>query len=291
MTTPFPKPTIRTTSTGFLLGRRLRHKLSISVPTTEAVAATVQSMVVELLLLLPQRAKTDEVEVEFFGPAGVLKYVYEVFRAATEDKPVLQKWLLEEVPRCSLAFEDPETGWLRAFEYCTKDGQRMQLHMEPSSDSEFDQPAPTLSSTGQPPPLVTQDEDPEFVAATEEARRRLPEFLRLLKSPQAGVTVRVPYHHHGVRELYDAALVSQKGDVIHVEIALDDAAEPIRATYNLAQIEDWTVLHANGQRTGGFTTRVMLRRARAQYQNLPPQLQALEQSFSEMMDAERYGPK
>ncbi len=253
-------------------------------------AEAVQSMVGELLSLLPQQAKTDEVEVEFLGPADALKYAYEVFRAATENQPLLQRWLLEDVPQYSLAFEDPETGWQRAFEYSTKDGQRMQLHMEPSSDSGFDQSAPTLSSTGEPPPLVTRDDDPEFIAATEEARRRLPEFLQLLKASQAGVTVRVPYHRHGVRELLEAALVAKKGDDLQVEILLDDAP-PIRTTCKLAEIEDWTVLHANGQRTGGFTTRVMLRKAHEHYETLPPQLQSLEQSFSEMMDAERYGPK
>ncbi|MCW5554225.1 MAG: hypothetical protein KIS67_18960 [Verrucomicrobiae bacterium] len=290
MTTPILKPTVQTISAGFLR-RRLHHKLSISVPTTDEASASVQSMVVELVLLLPQRAKTDEIEVEFLGPTDVLKYVYELFRSATESQPPLQKWLLEEVPHFSLALEDPETGWLRAFEYCTKDGQRVHFHTEPSSDSEFTQTEPTRSATGEPAPLVIPDNDPEFIAATEEARRRLPEFLELLKSPQAGVTVRVPYYHDGVREMHDAALVGKKGDELLVEIAQDRADQPMRATYKLSEIEDWTVLHANGQRTGGFTTRVMLKNARKHYQKLPAQLEELERSFSEMLDAERYGPK
>ncbi len=291
MTTTPLKPTIQTTSTGFLLGRRLHHKLSISVPTTDKTSTAVQAMIVELVRLLPQRAKTDEVEVEFLGPTDVLKYVYELIRSGTENQPVLQQWLLEEVPRYSLALEDPETGWLRAFECCTKEGQRMQLHMEPSSDSDFAQAEPTQSTTGEPAPLVIPDDDPEFIAAIEEARRRLPEFLKLLKSPQAGVTVRVPYYHDGVREVHDAALVGKKGDELQVEITVDRASQPIHATYNLSEIEDWTVLHVNGQRTGGFTTRVMLKNARKLYKKLPPKLEELERSFSEMLDAERYGPK
>jgi hypothetical protein len=140
-------------------------------------------------------------------------------------------------------------------------------------------------------PLVIRDDDPEFVAATAEARRRLPDFLELLKSPQAGVTVRVPYLHEGVRQMCNAALVGKDGDALQVEISVDDATPPVRATFQLNEIEDWTVHHANGQCTGGFVTRAMLRRSRAHYRTLPPQLEAVERSFSEMMDAERYGPK
>ena len=203
----------------------------------------------------------------------------------------MERWLLEEVPEYSVAFEDPETGWLCGFSYCTKDGQRLQVQMEPSSDSEFVQSAPTADSTGHPASMVTRDDDPEFVAATAEARRRLPEFHQLLKVSQAGVSVRVPYLRNGVRELHDAALIAMDADKLQVELTLDDAAQPIRASYDLGQIEDWTVLHANGQRTGGFTTRVMLKKAREQYQSLPPYLEELDKSFSEMRDAERYGPR
>lgn len=131
-----------------------------------------------------------------------------------------------------------------------------------------------------PPPLTIDDDDPEMLAAINEARRRLPEFKELIAVPQDGVTVRVPLLDQGTQFYHDATLIGRKGDTLKVEITLDENTPPIQRSYDMSQIRDWTVIQ-KGHRIGGFTTRVMLKKARKKWGTLPPNLQALEESFSE----------
>jgi hypothetical protein len=136
------------------------------------------------------------------------------------------------------------------------------------------------NADSEPPPLVINDNDPEMIAAINEARQRLSEFKALIAFPQDNVSVRVPLINQGTRCLYDATLVGRNGDALEVEIELDAGSPGIRRTYDIAEIEDWTVIK-NGHRIGGFTTRVMLKKAKELWGTLPPKLRALEQSFSE----------
>jgi hypothetical protein len=132
----------------------------------------------------------------------------------------------------------------------------------------------------EPPPLTVKSDDPEMLAATREAKSRLSEFKALIAVPQDGVTVRVPLLIEGVETFHEATLVGRKGDTLKVEITLDDSSPPIQRTYDMSEIRDWTVIKG-GHRIGGFTTRVMLKKAKAKWGTLPPSLQALERSFSE----------
>ncbi len=96
-----------------------------------------------------------------------------------------------------------------------------------------------------------------MAAGIEEARRRIPEFKALLESPQAGVTVRVPWICGDIHEIYEAALVGLRGDELEVEFTPDYTPGPVRKTYRFQDLLDWTVYHHNGQTTGGFTTRAV----------------------------------
>jgi hypothetical protein len=89
----------------------------------------------------------------------------------------------------------------------------------------------------------------------EEARRRIPEFKVFLDSPQAGVTVLVPWVCGDIREFIEAVLVGRAGDELEVEFTPRYATGPVRKKYRFEDILDWTVHHQNGQKSGGFTTR------------------------------------
>lgn len=98
------------------------------------------------------------------------------------------------------------------------------------------------------------DDDKDMVAAVAEARRRIPEFKLLLKSPQDGVIVRVAVWSSGTGTMHKATLTGIKGDQLEVVLP-PEAPPPHRKTIPIWEIHDWTVLHAGGKRSGGFTTR------------------------------------
>jgi hypothetical protein len=110
--------------------------------------------------------------------------------------------------------------------------------------------------------LLFRDEDAGLAEAIKEARRRIPEFKALLESPQAGVTVRVPWVSGDVREVYEGSLVGRSGDELEVEFTPDYTPGPVRKKYRMEEVLDWTVYHENGQKTGGFTERAMLQKPR-----------------------------
>ncbi len=105
--------------------------------------------------------------------------------------------------------------------------------------------------------FLFSDEDAGLAAAVEEARRRIPELKVFLDSPQAGVTVHVPWVCGEIHEVYEASLVGRNGDELEVEFTPDYAGGPVRKNYRMDEILDWTVYHQNGQKSGGFTTRAL----------------------------------
>jgi hypothetical protein len=107
--------------------------------------------------------------------------------------------------------------------------------------------------------LLFSEDDKEFALAIEEAQSRIAEFKALLNSPQAGVTVRIPWVCDDIRDIYEAALVGRKGDELEVEFTPDYAPGPVRKTYGFDEILDWTVHHKDGTVTGGFTERALLK--------------------------------
>jgi hypothetical protein len=110
--------------------------------------------------------------------------------------------------------------------------------------------------------LLFSDEEAELAAAVREAQRRISEFKTLLDIPQAGVTVRIPWVSGDIHDVYEASLVGRNGDELEVEFTPDYAPGPVRKTYRMEEIMDWTVHHTNGQKSGGFTTRAILQKSR-----------------------------
>jgi hypothetical protein len=81
--------------------------------------------------------------------------------------------------------------------------------------------------------------------------------------------------------MHEANLVGRKGDELEIEVNLENSSPPIRTTCDFSEIIDWTVYHQNGRCSGGFTKRVMLKKARQKWGKLPPNLEAQEKSLSE----------
>jgi len=101
--------------------------------------------------------------------------------------------------------------------------------------------------------LLFQEDDKELALGIEEARRRIAEFKTLLDSPQAGVTVRIPWVSGDIHDVYEATLVGRKGDELEVELTPDYAPGPVRKTCHFDEILDWSVHHHDGTITGAFT--------------------------------------
>ncbi len=128
----------------------------------------------------------------------------------------------------------------------------------PPSPKSAEKPLEVLGINGPNPgqaTLLFGEEDASIAAGIEEARRRLPEFKALLDSPQAGVTVRVPWVCADLHDIYEAGVVGRNGDEIEVEFTPDYAPGPVRKSYRFDEILDWTVHHEDGTTSGGFTNR------------------------------------
>ncbi len=126
----------------------------------------------------------------------------------------------------------------------------------PPSSTDQDEPLNVLGLAGPDAGQVTllfEEKDAGIAAGIEEARRRILEFKALLDSPQAGVTVRVPWVCGDLREICEAGLVGRNGEEIEVEFTPDYAPGPVRKKYRFEDILDWTVYHQDGTITGGFT--------------------------------------
>jgi hypothetical protein len=148
----------------------------------------------------------------------------------------------------------------------TKESKQFKLKWDPTARPGV--AAPTDEAPKDPLVLGIRDpslpgkevllfEDEQLALAIEEAKRRIPELKALLDSPQAGVTVRVPWVNGDIRDIYEAALVGRKGDELKVEFTPDYAPGPVRITCHFDDLLDWTVHHENGTVTGGFTERAL----------------------------------
>jgi hypothetical protein len=107
--------------------------------------------------------------------------------------------------------------------------------------------------------LLFREDDKDLGTAIAEAQRRIGEFKTLLNSAQAGVMVCIPWVCGDVREVYEATLVGRNGDKLEVEFTPDYTPGPIRKTFHIDEILDWTVHHNDGTTTGAFTARLISR--------------------------------
>lgn len=124
------------------------------------------------------------------------------------------------------------------------------------------------------PPLEIDDDDPLMLAAMEEAKSTIAKFLALLSSEHSEAQVKVPFTtSSGVVEHLWAEVLEVKDNVLSVRYYTPPVTHEGKLDrlhdHNISEIEDWVVILANGKIHGGFTQRVMFKRGREQWGELP----------------------
>ena len=126
-------------------------------------------------------------------------------------------------------------------------------------------------------PLSLSPDDPLIAAARVEARASLSRFRELLAAPYRAARVKVPFvSSAGETEYLWADLLTLGENQMAVRYLTPPVTHTGRLerlhTHPLADLEDWVVELPTGQCAGGFSMRVMFRRAREQWGDLPPHL-------------------
>lgn len=123
-----------------------------------------------------------------------------------------------------------------------------------------------------PLPIVhVEDNDSEMVAAVEEAKTRLPEFLRLFeeKNPEHQFAIKAPLtsKKSGATEFIWSNVDKIDGSNFLATLANDPADLPeykvgYRQAIPMDNVVDWIVTDQNGIVVGGFSVKILLERAK-----------------------------
>ena len=113
-----------------------KHEIVIRyhISSTEAAPRCGAELFAQMCCEYANRKRFTEIEIHVTGAPDDMMLAYKAFRQASGAKPVVEKWLLAEVPRFELDFETPEGDLVRNYEYRTEKGQRMSSEMKPSGE-------------------------------------------------------------------------------------------------------------------------------------------------------------
>ena len=134
------------------------------------------------------------------------------------------------------------------------------------------------------PALEINDDDPLMLESMEKAKSTTNQFLELLSDKYSEAQVKVPFTSSSdVIEHLWAEVLEVKKNVLSVRyytppVTHEGKLERIHE-HNIAEIEDWVVILENGKIHGGFTQRVMFKRGREQWGELPPELSEQESRY------------
>lgn len=134
------------------------------------------------------------------------------------------------------------------------------------------------------PPLELGEDDPLIAEATREARESIPQLRELFAADGAGARVKIPFvTNSGETEHLWAELLSLGDDEMTVRYITPPVSHTGKLervhTHRLSDLEDWVVTTDPEHFVGGYSMRVMFRRAREQWGQLPPQLVAEEAKY------------
>ena len=134
------------------------------------------------------------------------------------------------------------------------------------------------------PPLSIAADDPLMREAMAKAQEGIALFRELAAQPNRGIRVKIPFvSNSGMTEFLWAEVLSVRDSEMEIRYLTPPVRHTGRLerlhTHPLADLVDWQVESESGKYAGGFTMRVMFIRAREQWGNLPPELEAEETKY------------
>jgi uncharacterized protein YegJ (DUF2314 family) len=136
------------------------------------------------------------------------------------------------------------------------------------------------------PPLDFADDDPEMCDARSKAQRTISEFQTLFEQHSAGSMVKVPFlTSSGVREFLAADVLELTPTEVKARLVTPPVSHTGQVerlvTHPLSDIADWVITLPSGKKAGGFTMRVMFKKAREQWGELPAELADEEKRYAQ----------
>lgn len=134
------------------------------------------------------------------------------------------------------------------------------------------------------PPLVINDDDPDMKAAMQKAKETIPEFRQLYLQHPRDALVKVPFvSSSGKTEYLAAEVLEMAGDSVNVRLSTPPVTHEGKVerlqTYPLSKIVDWVIVMPGDKRKGGFTMKVMFKKAKEQWDIVPKQIAEEEEKY------------
>ena len=134
------------------------------------------------------------------------------------------------------------------------------------------------------PPLVINDDDTDMKAAMQKAQETLPEFRQLYLQHPKDALVKVPFvTSSGKTEYLAAEVMEMAGDDLKVRLSTPPVTHEGKVerlqTYPLSKIVDWVIVMPEDKRKGGFTMKVMFKKAKEQWGRLPSEIAEEEKKY------------
>jgi len=132
--------------------------------------------------------------------------------------------------------------------------------------------------------LAISDDDPEMKAAMKKAKETISEFRQLYKEHPNGAMVKIAFVTSSGRTEYLGADVLELGEKdIKVRITTPPVSHKGKLeslqSFPIEKVVDWVIVMPGDKRKGGFTMRVMFKKAREQWGKLPPDVAAEEKKY------------
>ena len=134
------------------------------------------------------------------------------------------------------------------------------------------------------PPLTIADDDPEMKSAMAKAQETVSEFRQLYAQHPEGALVKVPFAtSSGKTEYLAAEVLEVAAEDVRVRLTTPPVTHDGKVnrlqTFPIKKIVDWVIVMPDDKRKGGFTMRVMFKKAREQWGQLPPEIAAEEKKY------------